>query len=106
MRRPLRQRRELLCSDVEKREDNDEEASNTANDLESLGTITVSFVRFRASGKYDSTVKAEGSTLKNQVLHEKNKKAGCHRVSYVHYCDDERLLTATFEASGIQFLVP
>ncbi|KAJ3489991.1 hypothetical protein NLI96_g1761 [Meripilus lineatus] len=61
--------------------DNDEEASGTTKDLESLGTITVSFVRFRASGKRDSTIRAEASELKDQVLHERNKKAGGHRAS-------------------------
>ncbi|KAJ3489971.1 hypothetical protein NLI96_g1759 [Meripilus lineatus] len=74
-----RQRKESLSSDIEKYEDNDEEARGTANDLESLGTITVSFVRFRASGKLGPNIHVEA---KDQVLHERNKKAGCHRVSF------------------------
>ncbi|KAJ3489990.1 hypothetical protein NLI96_g1760 [Meripilus lineatus] len=61
--------------------DNDEEVDGTADDLESLGTITVYFARFCASGESESTTSAIAANLKDQVLHERNKKAGCHRVS-------------------------
>lgn len=61
----------------------DEEACTVGNKLIDLGTIQVSFVRFRPrEGLSDGT---DHAALESLVVHEKSKKVGCHQIVYVHF---------------------